>query len=101
VLPYCVGEPLGAVWDQQATAVTLSGNLAACEARAQARSFLENDRLIDTGDIITGHRETCNNKVGRTVWALMTNLAPLRALNNVPARSIVRVVQQKSNRGMR
>jgi hypothetical protein len=74
----------------------LSGNLAACEARAQARSFLENDRLIDTGDIITGHRETCNNKVGRTVWALMTNLAPLRAPNNVPARSIVRVVQQKA-----
>ncbi|WP_165228188.1 hypothetical protein [Aquisphaera insulae] len=34
VLPYSIGEQLGAVWDQQTTPVTLSGNLAACEARA-------------------------------------------------------------------
>jgi hypothetical protein len=34
VLPYSVGEQLGAVWNQQATALTLSGNLAVCEARA-------------------------------------------------------------------
>ena len=34
VLPYGVGEQLGAVWEQQTTAITLSGNLAACEARA-------------------------------------------------------------------
>jgi len=34
VLPYTVGEQLGAVWDQQTTSMTLSGNLAACEARA-------------------------------------------------------------------
>jgi len=34
VLPYAVGEQLGAVWDQQRTQVTLSGNLAMCEARA-------------------------------------------------------------------
>ena len=34
VLPYGVGEQLGPVWEQQTTAITLSGNLAACEARA-------------------------------------------------------------------
>lgn len=34
VLPYSVGERLGVVWDQQTTPVTLTGNLAACEARA-------------------------------------------------------------------
>jgi hypothetical protein len=34
VLPYSVGEQLGLVWEQQTTPVTLSGNLAACEARA-------------------------------------------------------------------
>jgi hypothetical protein len=34
VLPYRIGEQLGAVWDQQKTPVTLSGNLASCEARA-------------------------------------------------------------------
>jgi hypothetical protein len=34
VLPYGVGERLGAVWEQQTTEITLSGNLAACEARA-------------------------------------------------------------------
>jgi len=34
VLPYAVGEQLGAVWEQQTTSMTLSGNLAACEARA-------------------------------------------------------------------
>jgi hypothetical protein len=34
VLPYSVGERLGAVWEQQTTPVHLSGNLAACEARA-------------------------------------------------------------------
>jgi hypothetical protein len=34
VLPYAVGEQLGAVWEQQTTPMTLSGNLAACEARA-------------------------------------------------------------------
>lgn len=33
VLPYAVGEQLGAVWDQQGVVVELSGNLAACEAR--------------------------------------------------------------------
>jgi hypothetical protein len=34
VLPYAVGEQLGAVWEKQTTPVILSGNLAACEARA-------------------------------------------------------------------
>jgi hypothetical protein len=34
VLPYAIGEQLGAVWEQQTTPMTLSGNLAACEARA-------------------------------------------------------------------
>jgi len=34
VLPYAVGERLGAVWEQQTTSMTLSGNLAVCEARA-------------------------------------------------------------------
>ncbi len=34
VLPYAVGKELGAVWQQQTTPMTLSGNLAACEARA-------------------------------------------------------------------
>jgi hypothetical protein len=34
VLPYVVGEQLGAVWEQQTAKMTLSGNLAACEARA-------------------------------------------------------------------
>jgi hypothetical protein len=34
VLPYGVGDQLGAVWEQQTTTMTLSGNLAACEARA-------------------------------------------------------------------
>ena len=34
VLPYAVGEQLGAVWEKQTTSMTLSGNLAACEARA-------------------------------------------------------------------
>jgi hypothetical protein len=34
VLPYAMGEQLGAMWDQQTTPMTLSGNLAACEARA-------------------------------------------------------------------
>jgi Aspartyl protease len=34
VLPYAVGEQLGAVWEQQTTSMTLSGNLSACEARA-------------------------------------------------------------------
>ncbi len=33
VLPYAVGVQLGAVWEQQSSAVQLSGNLAACEAR--------------------------------------------------------------------
>jgi hypothetical protein len=33
VLPFAIGEQLGAVWDQQTTAITLSGNLAVCEAR--------------------------------------------------------------------
>jgi hypothetical protein len=34
VLPYAVGQQLGAVWEQQTTPMTLSGNLAVCEARA-------------------------------------------------------------------
>ena len=34
VLPYAVGEQLGAVWEQQTTSMTLSGNLSACEALA-------------------------------------------------------------------
>jgi hypothetical protein len=34
VLPYAVGEPLGAIWEKQSTSVRLTGNLAACEARA-------------------------------------------------------------------
>jgi hypothetical protein len=34
VLPYAVGELLGAVWEQQTTPIELSGNRAACEARA-------------------------------------------------------------------
>jgi hypothetical protein len=34
VLPFAVGGQLGAVWEQQTTAITLSGNLATCEARA-------------------------------------------------------------------
>jgi hypothetical protein len=34
VLPYAVGEQLGAVWNELQTRVTLSGNLADCEARA-------------------------------------------------------------------
>jgi hypothetical protein len=34
VLPYAVGCQLGAVWEQQTVPVRLSGNLAACEARA-------------------------------------------------------------------
>lgn len=34
VLPYAIGEQLGAVWEQRSTSVTLSGNLATCEARA-------------------------------------------------------------------
>jgi hypothetical protein len=34
VLPYTVGEQLGAIWEKQSTPVRLSGNLAACEARA-------------------------------------------------------------------
>lgn len=33
VLPYPVGAQLGAVWDEQRTAITLSGNLAHYEAR--------------------------------------------------------------------
>jgi hypothetical protein len=34
VLPYSVGEQLGAVWERQPTPMSLSGNLATCEARA-------------------------------------------------------------------
>jgi hypothetical protein len=34
VLPYNLGLRLGAIWDAQTTRVTLSGNLAAHEARA-------------------------------------------------------------------
>lgn len=34
VLPYGVGIDLGAVWDQQTTALRLTGNLARFEARA-------------------------------------------------------------------
>ncbi len=34
VLPYAVGEQLGAVWEKPTTPMTLSGNLAACDARA-------------------------------------------------------------------
>jgi hypothetical protein len=34
VLPYDIGHQLGAVWAQQTVPVRLSGNLAACEARA-------------------------------------------------------------------
>jgi hypothetical protein len=34
VLPYRVGIQLGAVWEQQTTAVRLTGNLAESEARA-------------------------------------------------------------------
>jgi hypothetical protein len=33
VLPYAVGEQLGAVWEQQTTPITLTGNLAGFEAR--------------------------------------------------------------------
>jgi len=33
VLPYDIGRQLGAVWDQQATSVHLTGNLARFEAR--------------------------------------------------------------------
>jgi hypothetical protein len=33
VLPYRLGLALGAIWDEQATALTLSGNLAQYEAR--------------------------------------------------------------------
>ena len=33
VLPYSVGQQLGAVWEQQTTSVQLTGNLAAAEAR--------------------------------------------------------------------
>jgi hypothetical protein len=35
VLPYTLGVGLGAVWEQQTTHVTLSGNLATQEARAK------------------------------------------------------------------
>jgi hypothetical protein len=38
VLPYPVGEQLGAEWEQQPTPVQLSGNLAACEARVLVTS---------------------------------------------------------------
>ena len=34
VLPYDIGQQLGAVWAQQTVPVRLSGNLAACDARA-------------------------------------------------------------------
>jgi|SRR5438128_10065944 len=34
VLPYALGARLGAVWEAQSTRVTLTGNLAAQEARA-------------------------------------------------------------------
>ncbi len=34
VLPFSLGQRLGAVWDNQKTAVVLTGNLAALEARA-------------------------------------------------------------------
>src|SRR5262245_61574920 len=34
VLPYRIGQQLGAVWEQQSISVQLSGNLAAQEARA-------------------------------------------------------------------
>ncbi len=34
VLPYDVGLQLGAAWDQQNVRLQLTGNLAACEARA-------------------------------------------------------------------
>ncbi|MEM9219148.1 MAG: aspartyl protease family protein [Cyanobacteria bacterium P01_F01_bin.150] len=45
VLPYDVGRQLGAVWEEQTTAVTLAGNLASVEARgllvkAQVGDFL-------------------------------------------------------------
>ena len=33
VLPYTIGKQLGAVWEEQATTVHLTGNLAALEAR--------------------------------------------------------------------
>jgi hypothetical protein len=33
VLPYDVGQQLGAVWERQTTSVQLTGNLAAAEAR--------------------------------------------------------------------
>jgi hypothetical protein len=33
VLPFSLGEQLGAVWDQQTETVKLSGNLASCDAR--------------------------------------------------------------------
>ena len=46
VLPYGVGEQLGAVWEQQTTAVALSGNLAACEARARG---VRQDREVPNG----------------------------------------------------
>lgn len=34
VLPFALGQQLGAVWEQQATPLTLTGNLAAYEAKA-------------------------------------------------------------------
>ena len=40
VLPLSVGKQLGAVWEQQTVAVRLSGNLAACEARAMVVSVV-------------------------------------------------------------
>jgi hypothetical protein len=33
VLPYSIGVQLGAIWEEQATSVTLAGNLASVEAR--------------------------------------------------------------------
>jgi hypothetical protein len=47
VLPYGVGEQWGAIWDQQTTTVTLSGNLATCEAKAPVVSAVSRQ---DSGD---------------------------------------------------
>jgi hypothetical protein len=40
VLPYTVGQQTGAVWEEQTSSVTFSGNLAGCEARVLIPSAL-------------------------------------------------------------
>ncbi len=59
VLPYYIGERLGAVWDSQPTPLRLSGNLANLESRA----LLVNAQIADYDEVQLAFAWTQSNDV--------------------------------------